>query len=106
MMLTSHPYFILMKPHTLEIINAIWDFRKHTGSKLCFTLDAGANVHLLYPQLEKEKVLQFVEARLAQFCQKKQYICDYVGLGAKKYNYLKRRNRHFFLLFFTVFPSF
>ena len=84
MMLTSHPYFILMKPHTLEIINAIWDFRKHTGSKLCFTLDAGANVHLLYPQLEKEKVLQFVEARLAQFCQKKQNICEHVGLGAKK----------------------
>ena len=84
MKLTSHTYFILMKPHTLEIINAIWDFRKHTGSKLCFTLDAGANVHLLYPQLEKEKVLQFVEARLAQFCQKKQYICDHVGLGAKK----------------------
>ena len=84
MMLTSHPYFILMKPYTLEIVNAIWDFRKHTGSKLCFTLDAGANVHLLYPQFEKEKVLQFVVEKLAQFCQKKQYICDHVGLGAKK----------------------
>jgi diphosphomevalonate decarboxylase len=84
MMLTSQPYFILMKPNTLEIINAIWNYRKETGSKLCFTLDAGANVHLLYPASEKETVLEFVENSLAKFCQKNQYICDVVGFGAKK----------------------
>ena len=27
MMLTSNPYFILMKPNTLEIINRIWEYR-------------------------------------------------------------------------------
>jgi diphosphomevalonate decarboxylase len=27
MMMTSMPYFILMKPNTLQIINAIWKFR-------------------------------------------------------------------------------
>ena len=27
MMMTSNPYFILMKPNTLKIINKIWDFR-------------------------------------------------------------------------------
>ena len=84
MMLTSNPYFILMKPNTLEIINAIWSYRNETGSKLCFTLDAGANVHLLYPESEKAEVLQFVENELAKFCQKNQYICDVVGFGAKK----------------------
>ncbi len=30
MMMTSMPYFILMKPNTLEIINAIWKFRNET----------------------------------------------------------------------------
>lgn len=84
MMLTSNPYFILMKPNTLEIINAIWSYRNETGSKLCFTLDAGANVHLLYPESEKKEVLDFVENQLAKFCQKNQYICDNVGLGAQK----------------------
>lgn len=84
MMLTSNPYFILMKPNTLEIINAIWRYRNNQQSKVCFTLDAGANVHLLYPENEKENVLQFVENELSKFCQKKQYICDSVGLGAKK----------------------
>lgn len=84
MMLTSDPYFILMKPNTLEIINSIWSYRKETGSKLCFTLDAGANVHLLYPITEKEEVLEFVEKNLSKFCQKKQYICDNAGPGAQK----------------------
>lgn len=84
MMLTSHPYFILMKPNTLQIINAIWKYREETGSKVCFTLDAGANVHVLYPRQERELVQHFIAGELAQFCQNKQYINDYAGFGAKK----------------------
>ncbi len=84
MMLTSNPYFILMKPNTLEIINKIWRYRQENNSNICFTLDAGANVHILHPKKEKEKVNQFINNDLAQFCQKKQYICDSVGFGAKK----------------------
>ena len=82
MMLTSNPYFILMKPNTLEIINAIWRYRNNTGSKVCFTLDAGANVHVLYPANETETVAQFIDNELSKFCQKNHYICDVVGLGA------------------------
>ncbi|MDG1039338.1 MAG: diphosphomevalonate decarboxylase, partial [Polaribacter sp.] len=84
MMLTSNPYFILMKPNTLEIINAIWSFREETGSKICFTLDAGANVHVLYPENEKEKVNKFIAESLSKYCQNGQYIFDAVGFGAKK----------------------
>ncbi len=83
MMMTSLPYFILMKPHTLTIINKVWAYRKSTGSKLCFTLDAGANVHLLYPENEKTPVIEFIKTDLAQYCQNGHYICDKVGLGAK-----------------------
>lgn len=82
MMLTSDPYFILMKPNTLEIINEIWRYRNETGSKICFTLDAGANVHVLYPENESKEVAVFIENQLANFCQKNQYICDIVGFGA------------------------
>ena len=82
MMMTSNPYFILMKPNTLKIINKIWEYRATTNSNLCFTLDAGANVHLLFPVIEKENVSKFVEKELAQYCQNNQYICDIVGNGA------------------------
>jgi len=82
MMMTSQPYFILMKPNTLEIINAIWKFRAQTAIPVCFTLDAGANVHVLYPENVSAKVLAFIEAELLGYCQNNQYICDKIGTGA------------------------
>lgn len=84
MMMTSMPYFILMKPNTLEIINKIWSFRRETKTPVCFTLDAGANVHVLYPENDKAAVLQFIQSELVGYCQKEQYICDEIGNGAQK----------------------
>jgi len=81
-MMTSMPYFILMKPNTLEIINRIWQFRNDTGIPVCFTLDAGANVHVLYPENVAVKVLDFIKAELLVYCQNNQYICDEIGTGA------------------------
>lgn len=78
MMMTAQPSFILMKPNTLAIIHKIWAFRKETDAALCFTLDAGANVHLLFPEEEKENVLTFIEKELAGFCQNGKYIADFV----------------------------
>jgi len=83
MMMTSNPYFILMKPNTLKIINKIWEYRTETNSNVCFTLDAGANVHLLFPASEKETVAKFVDVELKQHCQNNHYICDNVGKGAQ-----------------------
>ena len=84
MMMTSMPYFILMKPNTLQIINTIWKFRNETHIPVCFTLDAGANVHVLYPNNVADKVLQFIKNELVGFCQNGQYICDEIGNGAIK----------------------
>ncbi|MEJ2112329.1 MAG: diphosphomevalonate decarboxylase [Flavobacteriaceae bacterium] len=84
MMMTSLPYFILMKPNTLEIINKIWKFRKNTDSNVCFTLDAGANVHVLYPEFEAKNVLEFIQNELVAYCQNGHYICDRIGFGAKQ----------------------
>lgn len=83
MMMTSIPYFILMKPNTLEIINAIWKYRNETKIPVCFTLDAGANVHVLYPESVKENVLQFIKDELVGYCQNAQYICDEIGIGSQ-----------------------
>ena len=84
MMMTSMPYFILMKPNTLEIINKIWKFRNETKIPVCFTLDAGANVHVLYPENVRVETLQFIKDELVGYCQNGQYICDEIGLGSQK----------------------
>ncbi|MCG2610030.1 diphosphomevalonate decarboxylase [Flavobacterium sp. SM15] len=86
MMMTSMPYFILMKPNTLEIINKIWKYRTQMQIPVCFTLDAGANVHVLYPENVKENVLQFIKDELVGYCQNGQYICDEIGAGAVRCN--------------------
>lgn len=84
MMMTGQPYFLLMKPNTLEIINRIMTFRNSSGLHPCFTLDAGANVHLLYPQNERAAIQKFIEEELAQFCQNGQFINDQAGKGARE----------------------
>ena len=84
MMMTSDPYFILMQPNTLHIINAVWQFRSETNIPLCFTLDAGANVHLLYPSNVADNVKAFIVSNLLQFCQNRQCVHDVVGAGIKK----------------------
>ncbi|MCT3759727.1 diphosphomevalonate decarboxylase [Elizabethkingia anophelis] len=77
MMMMSDPAFILMKTGTLEVINKIWDFRRITGLPLFFTLDAGANVHLLFPNdIESDKIKIFIQQELLPFTQKAGVVKD------------------------------
>lgn len=84
LMMCSQPSFILMKPNTLRIINAIHVFRKETDIPVCFTLDAGPNVHVLYPGTYAELVERFIMDELERFCSNGQWINDIVGFGASK----------------------
>lgn len=84
LMMCSNPSFILMKPNTLRIIEEVRNFRNETHIPLCFTLDAGPNVHLLYPESEAEKVEHFIKDNLAAYCVDNKWIADYVGDGPKK----------------------
>jgi len=56
LMMTSTPNYILMQPETLRIIKDIRDFRKQHHIPVCFTLDAGANIHVLYPDSESDAI--------------------------------------------------
>ena len=77
MMMMSEPAFILMKTGTLQVINKIWEFRKETNLPLFFTLDAGANVHLLFPEnSDSEKIQEFIVKELLQFTQNNGVVKD------------------------------
>ncbi|MCZ2084990.1 MAG: diphosphomevalonate decarboxylase [Flavobacteriales bacterium] len=77
MMMMSEPAFILMKTGTLAVINKIWDFRKETNLPLFFTLDAGANVHLLFPSDKDEsKIQEFIIKELVQHTQNNGIVKD------------------------------
>jgi diphosphomevalonate decarboxylase len=71
MMMMSEPAFILMKTGTLEVINSVWKYREETGNPLFFTLDAGANVHLLFPEnVQSAAIQEFITTQLLPFTQK------------------------------------
>lgn len=84
LMMCSNPSYILMKPNTLNLIDKIRSFREETKIPLCFTLDAGPNVHLLYPESEAEKVEAYIKNVLVDYCDQNRWIADRVGDGPKK----------------------
>ncbi|NOQ40521.1 MAG: diphosphomevalonate decarboxylase [Anaerolineales bacterium] len=54
-MMTSDPPLYYWLPGTLEVIRAVQIWRKH-GLQVCYTIDAGPNVHLICPFKEAENV--------------------------------------------------
>lgn len=84
MMMASSPYYLLMRPGTVAIIEKIWAYREKTGHPVMFTLDAGANVHLLFPHLLKQEVTNFIETELLVYCQNKQYLCTRTGTAPEQ----------------------
>jgi diphosphomevalonate decarboxylase len=81
MMMTSHPGYILMQPNTVEAIKRIRQFRSERSVPVGFTLDAGANVHVLYPGTVKDEVSALLDDELAPLCENGTIIDDTIGNG-------------------------
>ncbi len=82
LMMTSNPSFILLEPESIRLIKEIRDLRK-TGKKVSFTIDAGPNIHLIYPKSEFNSVKE-----LCEIWQKENVIIDFIhdeiGMGPFK----------------------
>jgi diphosphomevalonate decarboxylase len=81
LMMSSNPSYILMRPNTLRMIELIRDYRAQTKQAVYFSLDAGPNIHLLYPDDIKEQVQLFIDEQLEPLCENRQWIKDWVGEG-------------------------
>jgi diphosphomevalonate decarboxylase len=79
LLMSSMPGHILMHPNTLVVLRRIKEFRAQTNLPLSFTLDAGPNVHLLYPENIRTQVVSFIESDLKQFCENGFWIDDQVS---------------------------
>ena len=84
LMMSSDPAFLLLKPGTLQVLSLIQQLRKEKGIPVAFTLDAGPNVHLIYPGYERENVLAFVRDELLVYCHQQQWIDDRMGAGPEE----------------------
>lgn len=81
LMMSSRPGYLLIKPGTMNLIEKIRQFRYESKVNLCFTLDAGPNIHLIYLAKDAEKVRLFIGQELLPFCKNRQWINDGIGAG-------------------------
>ena len=81
LMMSSNPSYVLMRPNTLAIIELVRNLRHETGMPIGFTLDAGANVHLLYHDTVKDHARSLIDNELKHFCRDGRYIHDQIGNG-------------------------
>ena len=84
MMMTSSDYYLLVKPGTITAIEKIMQWRLEHMVPVCFTLDAGPNVHVLYPDKYRETVEDFINTELKDTYKK--VIFDHEGEGPQKLN--------------------
>ena len=78
MMLSARPY-CLLRPQSLLIMERIVEFRAKHQVPVAFTLDAGANIHLLYFASDEKLVANFLTSELAPHAQR--IIGDFLGQG-------------------------
>ena len=81
LMMVSNPSYILMEAGTVEMIKKIRSFRKETSLPVYFSLDAGPNIHLLYPDSIGEELKPFIENELRPMCVENTVLPDQVGPG-------------------------
>jgi len=84
MMMCSMDYYLLVKPGTITAIERLMEFRKEHNVPVCFTLDAGPNVHVLYPKAYEAQVEAFIKNELKDTYKK--VIYDEGGNGPIKIN--------------------
>lgn len=86
LIMTSGGGQVLMEPATISIIKRV-QYARRGGLPLFFTLDAGPNVHLLYPQSDHEPVEAFIRNELLSFCEQGKIIFDQCGSGPSSNGY-------------------
>ncbi|MBC7429034.1 MAG: diphosphomevalonate decarboxylase [Bacteriovorax sp.] len=84
LMMTSTPSYILLKPTSLLLIEKIREFRAKTNIPVCFTIDAGPNIHLLYPAEFRTDVHQWLKSELVDLKVVQNIIYDEVGMGPER----------------------
>ena len=79
LMLASNPGYFLITQNTIDVIRAIRRFRDTEKIPCYFTLDAGPNIHVLYPKQYLKEVKEFFNSELESWTE--QIIFDEMGPG-------------------------
>ncbi len=78
LMMNSRQAYTLMNENTWNILTKLREIRQKEALELTYTLDAGPNVHIIFPAEIKREVDDIIEDELKRYCQNSQIIRDYI----------------------------
>lgn len=88
LMMSSNPGYTLLHPNSLKVIDEVRKARIEQKLPVGFSMDAGPNVHLLYPKYAEEKILPWIENKIKPLCYQQKIIFDHLGSGPQKTHFL------------------
>ncbi len=68
----------------IRLIHFIRRMRKEHGIPVTFTIDAGPNIHMLYPKSAHVKIIELVQLEFSEYISQNRIIFDHIGLGPKR----------------------
>lgn len=86
LMMSSNPGYTLLHPNSLKVIEEVRKARIEQKLLVGFSMDAGPNVHLLYPKYEETNILPWIKNRVKPLCYQQQIIFDQLGDGPERTN--------------------
>jgi diphosphomevalonate decarboxylase len=81
LMMSSRPGYILLEPESLHVISEIKKFANDSGLPLTFTIDAGPNIHMLYPEEIKKEIHHWLQKQFPEYWNEHKFIFDHTGAG-------------------------
>lgn len=84
LLLSSVPSVLLLKPNTLKALERLKAFRMSSRLNFTFTLDAGANIHILYKASIRAQMVKFITNNLTELCENGLWIDDEISTGPNK----------------------
>ena len=84
LMMSSNPGYTLLHPNSLKVIEEVRRVRSEDNLPVGFSMDAGPNIHLLYPKNEETNILLWLESNIRPLCHQQRIIFDELGDGPEK----------------------
>ncbi|MEP7197010.1 MAG: diphosphomevalonate decarboxylase [Saprospiraceae bacterium] len=84
LMMSSKPGYILLEPESIRIIKAICRLREEKKIPVCFTIDAGPNIHILFSKKHTEFMNSWMNSEFGEYMNSDRVIFDQIGMGPTK----------------------
>jgi diphosphomevalonate decarboxylase len=84
LMMSSNPSYVLLEPESLRIIQRIRHWRSKYNKPIFFSIDAGPNIHVLFPSKIKDEVKEWIRNDLNEYNENDRIIFDKAGTGPTK----------------------